>query len=448
MIDSHMSRRPSGMKWRRRPISLMLWLAACGGQVSLANAPDGGEEGGEGILGDSGSDGQLGPDGTTGSSGGSGGSSGSSGSGSSSGSGGDDSSTGLQGGGFDAGIYLGDGSFFADGAYPSTEGGTTDGSVIDASTPCGELQACCGTLSGSTQSLCNSVAGSGDATNCAAELSQLQGGGDCTGVTVLATDVQVAPAQMASDGTFLFWSSTQGLFAVPVQGGPVTTLVNGPTGNQDGTAFLAVDDVNVYLLENESLVRIPKNGAPATLVNESGGAVTSATSLGSTAYWTDRTLGAFRAPLQGNTVDNFAPYSASGPIGVTSTTVFINGGVTIFTMSGSGAATWDGGVYYDCSALTSDANAVYCTSSPTNVSFASDETITPLGQAINSTYIAFDDTYVYWADNTTVGTIERAPKSGGGATVVARDPSPVAIAVDATSIYWADQQGYMKKIAK
>jgi hypothetical protein len=57
-----------------------------------------------------------------------------------------------------------------------------------------------------------------------------------------------------------------------------------------------------------------------------------------------------------------------------------------------------------------------------------------------------DDTYVYWADMTTVGTIMKAPKAGGGtATVLARDTNPTAIAVDANSVYWGDQGGYIKR---
>ena len=54
----------------------------------------------------------------------------------------------------------------------------------------------------------------------------------------------------------------------------------------------------------------------------------------------------------------------------------------------------------------------------------------------------------YWADMTTVGTIMKAPKSGGSSTVLARDTSPTAIAVDANSVYWSDAEGYIKSIPK
>ena len=80
---------------------------------------------------------------------------------------------------------------------------------------------------------------------------------------------------------------------------------------------------------------------------------------------------------------------------------------------------------------------------------ASDGTATALGPAVSSSYIVFDDTYVYWADMTSVGTIMKAPKAGGGtATVLASDTSPTAIAVDANSVYWSDAAGYIMSIPK
>jgi len=103
---------------------------------------------------------------------------------------------------------------------------------------------------------------------------------------------------------------------------------------------------------------------------------------------------------------------------------------------------------YPCEALTSDTDAVYCAEDTgSNVRLASDGTATLLGATSGSSYITFDDTYVYWVDRTTVGTIKRAPKGGGGtATILAHDTDPTAIAVDATSIYWTDMGGFIKSI--
>jgi hypothetical protein len=103
-----------------------------------------------------------------------------------------------------------------------------------------------------------------------------------------------------------------------------------------------------------------------------------------------------------------------------------------------------------CAFLTSDSDAVYCAQqSGSNLRIANDGTVTSLGPTLDSSYIVFDDTYVYWADMTTVGTIMKAPKAGGGtALVLARDANPTAIAVDANSVYWGDQGGYIKSIPK
>jgi hypothetical protein len=58
-----------------------------------------------------------------------------------------------------------------------------------------------------------------------------------------------------------------------------------------------------------------------------------------------------------------------------------------------------------------------------------------LGGSLGS--LAYDDTYVYWVDDVTVGTVMKALKTGGTATVIARDTDPVAIAVDAKSAFAA-----------
>jgi hypothetical protein len=55
--------------------------------------------------------------------------------------------------------------------------------------------------------------------------------------------------------------------------------------------------------------------------------------------------------------------------------------------------------------------------------------------------VAFDETYVYWADSTTVGTITQVPKAGGTATVIAHDTQPLAVAVDTNNVYWSDVGG-------
>jgi hypothetical protein len=391
----------------------------------------------------------------------------------------------------DAGYYRGDGSFFVDAAvYPdvgsprdapmTTDAVAVDGGLVAA---CATLAACCPSLQGGSQSLCASTALADSATNCSAEQAQLAAVGDCTGVSVLASQVQATPTWLVSDGTTLFWTTgaTPALLAMPVEGGAVTVLLEGPITNNpipnrvdcSACAFLGVDDVNVYILESNSLVRIPKNGAAATLVNEPGAGVVAATTLGGIAYWLENADGhnygeprskvaVKSAPLLGgarSSIANLAsPDLPPSDLAVTATSVFF-GVETVelfeFPMSGvsAGGATQvtpGGPMFMTCTSITSDTNSIYCAESDGfNLVIANDGTATSLGPAATSSYIVFDDTYAYWADMTTVGTIMKAPKAGGGtATVIARDTSPTAIAVDATSVYWGDENGYIKSVAK
>ena len=141
----------------------------------------------------------------------------------------------------DAGYFHGDGSFFVDGgAYPDAGAGSTArvtagrDAGIDAAPGCGPLAACCGSLQGASQTLCSNVVAEGNATDCSAELAQLQGAGECTAVSILASEGDVPANELVSDGTTLFWTTgqTPGLLAMPVGGGAITILVDGAVGNQ------------------------------------------------------------------------------------------------------------------------------------------------------------------------------------------------------------------------
>jgi hypothetical protein len=350
---------------------------------------------------------------------------------------------------------------------PGTTTVSTDGGLTDATPGCGPLAACCGSLSGATQTLCNTVVGAGNATSCAAELTQLQSGGYCSGSSVLATKIQVPPNRIVSDGKTLYWTTFQsspGLMAMPVQGGTITTLLSAQTGNSQGGVFLAVDDVNVYVLEGYSLVRVPKSGGAPTPLSEAGATVLAATSLAGTAYWLENVGGSGgpqqpmvvkSAPLQGGTVNAVATFTPPTPtlseIGVTSSTAFVGmlaSGLFYFPLSGANSLTMAN--ESGCGDLSSDTDAVYCPQTTgSNLRITSADMSSVLGQAVSSSFVVTDDTDAYWVDQTTVGTILKAPKTGGGsATVIASDTSPTAIAVDANSVYWSDQEGYIKSVSK
>ncbi len=256
-----------------------------------------------------------------------------------------------------------------------------------------------------------------------------------------------------------------------MKGGTIKTVVPGMIGG----GFLAVDDVNVYYLRQPGgIYRAPKSGGGSpTLVNEAGASIRGETVLGARAYWVDA-LGASpigpdtpvavkSSPLQGGDVSLVADFSAPGSlggalyIGVTTTTVFLSGTVLSSFPLSSGVP--DGGMpagvpggMQECLLMVSDTDAVYCDNGSFLVRLASDGTTTVLGsvlaEGLVGAAVAFDDAYVYWVDAVTVGTIMRAPKTGGTASVIARDTSPVAIAVDANAVYWSDQGGNIMRLAK
>jgi hypothetical protein len=386
----------------------------------------------------------------------------------------DGGSTVKGGGAVDAGYYYGDGSFWVEGgaykdfdAHVESQDGSTDAS-IDASPGCATLAACCPSLVSSSQSVCNLVASQGNASECSTELGLLEGEGSCTGVTVVATEVQQTPTRLVSDGTLLYWSAfgSPSLFAMPVGGGPITILLEG--GGDDCEAingvglFLAVDDVNIYVYEavngKPSLVRLPKNGSPSSLLNERGVSVHSPTTLGGVAYWLEGSGRIASAPLQGNTVTflwapppgyNGAPGLA---LAVTSSAAFVllGGNVQEYApLAGPLERTPSTINLPETVFLSSDESGAYCSEiTGMNSRIANDGTVTSIGPADSSSYFVFDETYAYWANLATVGTIMRVPKAGGAAVTLATDTNPTAIAVDANSVYWANTAGDIKSLAK
>jgi hypothetical protein len=250
----------------------------------------------------------------------------------------------------DAGLYRGDGSFFVDGgAYPDE--GTAHGGIDAGST------------------------------------------------SIVATGIRHPPNHLVSDGSTLFWTNfkeSAGLLAIPVGGGPITRLLSGIVQLVD------VDDLNLYVIvatslgqmgtgevqifpmENASLLRIPKNGAAATRIS-GGGEVWAATTLTGTVYWVESTATGVviqSSPLQGGPVSPIKELSRRTvltdmdlmqgftQIGVTETTVFLGGQGNFsayFPLVGQGPSLappkggkgWTG-VWQSCESFTSDTAAVYC----------------------------------------------------------------------------------------
>ncbi len=296
------------------------------------------------------------------------------------------------------------------------------------------------------------------------------------GPAIIASLIQETPENLVSDGTSLFWVSGVGpggaVSSMPVGGGPIATVVPAPVPG----GFLFVDDVNVYFPSpgpSAGIARAPKGGGGTpTLVNEAGAEVGSVTALGPTVYWTEIEQGhppnvggllVKSAPLTGGAIStiggfNFFGQPIGGGIAVTATTVFLSEQATplsSFLISGGipegGMPAPVPGGMQGCQQLLSDTDAVYCYG-PSLTRVANDGSMTVLGTVVDQGQtggaLAIDDAYVYWLDIDTVGTIMRVPRTGGTATIIARDTSPVAIAVDAHAVYWSDSGGNIIRLAK
>ena len=302
------------------------------------------------------------------------------------------------------------------------------------------------------------------------------GGGGGGGPTIIATEIQETPTSLVSDGTSLFWVSSDNvggpLERMSVTGGAITAVVSGML---PGSSDLAVDEVNVYYQgQTGELYRAPKDGSGSpTLISEGGALVGGWTTLGANAYWTKRIDGAApaenttvvieSAPLEGGAISVLGQFTSQGPslgsgIGVDSTTVFISSITVPLSYFAESAGIADGGVPTPasgtvpyCSSILSDTDGAYCAAVGSILALHDDGTTTTVG-ALDTMYqqglMALDDTYVYWVDSVMVGTIMRAPKAGGTATIIARDANPIAIAVDANAIYWSDEGGNITRLAK
>jgi hypothetical protein len=309
------------------------------------------------------------------------------------------------------------------------------------------------------------------------------------GGAIIASGLQdSAPQNLASDGTSLFWvtGSPGGVGTISrssVLGGPITTVVPAETttGSPE-SRFLAVDDTSVYYINFQGdLYASVKDGAyPSFLISD--GPASGVTLLGSNAYWAEvqqvqvggALAYAYRVKTRPKSAINTDPISTIATfqtpscapggtiIGVTTTTVFLSGGLSGLTsfplatgvLDGGTAAQVPGGTH--CEELVSDADAVYCDDWSSITRVTSDGTVTPLASVVTqsiasvphvATTMAIDDTYVYWLDRGSDGAIRRVPKLGGPPSTLAHD-NPIAITVDATAVYWSDFAGNIMRLPK
>jgi hypothetical protein len=265
-------------------------------------------------------------------------------------------------------------------------------------------------------------------------------------VTTLASgisgpyDVRVDATDVYFDG---FYNSPGFVAKVPIGGGAVTTLVQGMGQQPMG---LAIDATNLYWVDDGAgtVMANPLAGGPAVTL-ASGQTTPSRIAVDRTnVYWTNDVPGTvMKMPIAGGTPIALAtgqnqPY----PLTVDATNVYYGTQTSLMKvpLDGGGPVTLASGVLPIGVAV--DSSFAYFTSgaSVMRVPLAGGTTVT-LATGANPMFIVLDGTNVYWADDN-AGTVMKAPVAGGSATTLASGAGEAfGIAVDATSVYWADYGG-------
>jgi hypothetical protein len=241
-------------------------------------------------------------------------------------------------------------------------------------------------------------------------------------VTTLASRTTTSAGAIAVGPTGVYWSEAENvlrgrgmLLMLPLCGGTPVTLLR--SEKQERYNGIALDGTSVYAMSGDTILKLPLGGATATTLAK--GVAPKAIAIdGTSVYWTDFTSpGDFQSVLK----------------------VPLNGGaaVTLGTLKDPGAA------YAQWGPLTVGSLNVYWLGVDSHTELLEvpigGGAVTTLESAKGGRGVGVNTTDVFWTDIN--GAILRAPLGGGAVTTIASNlQTPFAIALDASNVYWSDQE--------
>jgi hypothetical protein len=288
--------------------------------------------------------------------------------------------------------------------------------------------------------------------------------------TVLLTTGLMNPTQLLVDdgGLYTVDPGAQMVFRIDKQNGAVTPLVSSTL--EDPTA-ITLDPTYVYVADNgdrnangRGIYRVDKSGGSATLLAEppAYSGLNAMTVDPTWVYWTeDSSHDIGRASINGGSyISNYAmdsspDYSTMGlgalGIAVDATSLYwadnhaasLGGAIQSQSLANVHVATLATSLSYP-TFLAIDETSVYWAEAGDDMIKSEGKAGGPVttlatGQNIGTGLITIDSTYVYWANEVT-GEVVRVAKTGGASaiTLATYQNQPTGIAVDDVAVYWTN----------
>jgi len=242
------------------------------------------------------------------------------------------------------------------------------------------------------------------------------------------------------------------LYALPLAGGAPRAIAT----SADNGAELAIDDTSLYWAapDDDAVVKVSLDGgSPVTLARNLEGSPLTVAVDATSVYWSNG-KSILEVPLAGGTPKTLASANLSDiaqqtNLAVTASGVYATTATTVLKIPLAGGAPTTLASSQAPSSITADAANVYWTNLGGNAPSAvvkvpasggTPVTLSMLPMLAVPVAIAVDAMSVYWIE--AMGDVKKVPIAGGPTIPLATAPDqPGGIAVDATSVYWTDTSG-------